>query len=931
MTEREVSPPTSPNHPLTWQLWGKADPARAAEGRPSWHPLLCHMLDVVACARHLLLHVKQERWAAMASTLSISPEEALPWLLFFVALHDMGKATPGFQSKVETRAACLRGHGLDFPASNQPHGNLSVPLVSNVLEQHGIGRRFARLVARSVGAHHGRFVSLTELQNDVEWNRHIRKEHGGHEALWVTLRHDLESALVQACNISPTLNRPALPPREARNAFVLDLAGLTTAADWLGSNADVFQYVTPPHSALEYYQTVAQPRACDAVSAAGWRRPPASPGRTFRELFDCEPRPLQEAMENILPSLNGPSLIVVEAPMGEGKTEAALNVYDALAAKGGTGLYFALPTQATANQIFKRISKFLGRLWKDEVHGIHLVHGDAGLSDEYEELKKRAFFIVSSIGEPARASPAESVVADAWFASSKRALLAPMGVGTVDQALLGVLGVRHGFLRLHGLAGKVVVIDEVHAYDTYTSELLDVLLRWLRVMGCTVVLLSATLPTARREKLLKTFTNATTTTLEPYPRITVADWVSVRLYKFEPRARSLRVGVEFIREQEIPERLINVMRDGGCVVWIVNTVKKAQATYRALKRLRDAGRFPTNTQLGLLHARYPHAIRSVREKESERYFGPGETERPKSAILVGTQVLEQSLDLDFDLMISELAPIDLILQRAGRLHRHDRKNPRPMPLREPRLWILRPQNEASPTGPTFESSSYIYAEAVLLKTWLVFRPRTELTLPTDIEPLIKAVYDESKERVSGPIGARLTNLERRQTGQQTDESNLALQSVLPPPESEEPFDKVADLKEDDDPTIHSSLRASTRLGDPTVKVVPVVERGGIPHLAFAPHVSLQLDSNERPPRDIVVAVARHAVGIARRDVVEALLKEPVPRTFERSGHLRFYRTLTVDSDGHAFVRGVELNFDPDLGLVIGSLDSQEQADLEICT
>ncbi|MGK4007543.1 CRISPR-associated endonuclease Cas3'' [Sorangium sp. So ce1036] len=430
------SAPASPSSLDTrvWQLWGKADPARAREGGPDWHPLLCHVLDVVACAERLLLHVRPDRLDALAASLTLPRDAALPWILFFVALHDLGKATPPFQKKVPSRTAALQDMKLDFPARDEPHGTLSAVLVRRALTDRGVPKGLARWIARAVGAHHGEFTPLEALNRLGLPTGVLPSGYAGNAPLWDLLRAQLVQALEAACGLDPSTPRPALPSDlTARHAFVADLAGLTTVADWLGSNAEVFTYVEPPASPADY-RTLARKRAACAVDGAGWRRPPQPPARTFRDLFDKAPWPLHEAVEALLPSLDGPSLVLVEAPMGEGKTEAALTIFDNLAARGATGLYFALPTQATSNQIFGRVERFVRAAFPGEAHGLHLVHGDAGLSERYDALKERAF-AMRSVDGVARGDGGP--VADAWFTRSKRALLAPLAVGTVDQALLG--------------------------------------------------------------------------------------------------------------------------------------------------------------------------------------------------------------------------------------------------------------------------------------------------------------------------------------------------------------------------------------------------------------------------------------------------------------------------------------------------------------
>ncbi len=904
----------------TWQLWGKADPARAARSSPEWHPLLCHALDVVACAERLLVDVRPDRLDALALPIQMPHDAAVAWLLLFVALHDLGKATPPFQRKVPTRAAALAALGLDFPNRDEPHGSLSASPATRTLTDRGVPSSLARWVARAVGAHHGEFTALAELSGLEREKGSLLPPYAGKAPLWAVLREHLVAALADACLITDATPRPAVPatPSE-RNAFIADLAGLTTVADWLGSNADVFAYVDPPPSVAEYLG-IARERAVRAIGDAGWRKPPRSSLQTFRALFGKAPWPLHEAVEAIASALDGPSLVLVEAPMGEGKTEAALAIYDVLASRGATGLYFALPTQATSNQIFGRVERFLRSAFPNETHGLHLVHGDAGLSERYGALKERAFAF-RSVGGVAGSD--QGPIADAWFARSKRALLAPVAVGTLDQALLGVLGVRHGFLRLHGLAGKVVVIDEVHAYDTYTSELLDRLLAWLGALGCTVVLLSATLPAKRREALVAAF-GSPPPAHEPYPRITVASSGSSLSRTFVSRRAPVSVTLRWEAPAAIPALLLEALAGGGCAAWIVNTVRGAQRIYRDLVAQKRAGALAPDVEIGLLHARFPFGARDGRERAAEEAFGPGGENRPHAAILIGTQVLEQSLDLDFDLMITELAPVDLVLQRAGRLHRHAREH-RPPAFERPALWLVRPEGETSPPGPSFGASAYVYAESILLRSWLALRERTAVTLPNDMEVLIESVYGGGVPDAPDAVARRVRELDRLHEEESRSQGNLARRIVLQPPAAYGPFDDLARLEDDEDPSLHAALRAATRLGDPTVEVVPVVELDGNTVLVGAPNVPLFLDRKEAPPWSVVLETARRAVGISHRRVVAALLKQPVPRAFRASGHLRYHRVLFLDGGGAASIAGVPLRFDPELGLVVGTFDEPEAA------
>lgn len=371
---------------------------------------------------------------------------------------------------------------------------------ANELSRLGCARPLARSLAAAVGAHHGDFATTEQLLC-------IEDDPGGtlgRQALWAELRQRIVAALVEVICDGTLAACPTLPSHRAqRHALTVDLAGLTTVADWLGSNVEFFPYVHPPRSAQQYWLQ-AQNQAHAALREVGFRAPPTPPARSFQQLFGRSPWPLHAAVEGIGKELLPGTLVIVEAPTGEGKTEAALSIYDMLASRAAQGLYFALPTQATANQVLGRVERYLKSSFQSETHGLHLVHGGAGLSTQYEKLKARAFR-TRSVGGRASSVDEQGPVADAWFARSKRALLAPLGVGTVDQALMGVLRCRHHFLRLHGLTLKVFVVDEVHAYETFTAELLARLCCWLRSLGTVVVLLSATLSSPQRSRLLNAY------------------------------------------------------------------------------------------------------------------------------------------------------------------------------------------------------------------------------------------------------------------------------------------------------------------------------------------------------------------------------------------------------------------------------------------
>jgi CRISPR-associated endonuclease/helicase Cas3 len=418
---------------------------------------------------------------------------------------------------------------------------------------------------------------------------------------------------------------------------------------------------------------------------------------------DVTPRPVQAAIDDIPADLlRLPSLTVIEAPTGEGKTEAALALAHRIGAlRGCDAFYYALPTMATSNQMFGRVNGYL-RTRLDLPAGARLVHGQAHLLADHLPLRPMA-----------NGEQDEVAATLDWFAPRKRALLSSFGVGTIDQVELAVLNVRHVALRCAGLAGKTVIIDEVHAYDTYMTTIIERLLTWLRALDASVILLSATLPAPRLRALAAAWGVAVDDAgpaLAAYPQLRV--FGGGQAHTATPPAHQLSREIDlawlgYAAEDAAGKAtwLLERAAAGGCLCWITNTVAQAQALYRELRQ-----RAPADLPLTLIHSRFPLARREALEHEIAAAYGP-ESPAVRRGIVVGTQVLEQSLDLDFDVMVSDLAPVDLLLQRSGRLHRHERPG---RPVAEPVLYVNVARDAAG--VPEWGVNAVIYDEYVLRRT-----------------------------------------------------------------------------------------------------------------------------------------------------------------------------------------------------------------------
>jgi CRISPR-associated endonuclease/helicase Cas3 len=630
------------------------------------------------------------------------------------ALHDLGKISPGFQCKCE---AWLEENGLAKVARNgcwdtgmeSNHGKVSHAAIQTFLVESGIDRKTAKFASAVLGAHHGRLTP----PNDRGYRPAGLISDSASKIDWDTER---------MANAQETWNRF----EEHSTSFMLTdeypslwwLAGLTSVADWIGSDERFF---TPERRTDQEDVAALARKALDEI---GFIPPILNKNLSFESLFDFSPNDMQA---KTLAAITGPGVYVIEAPMGMGKTEAALGAaYHLMATGKANGIYFALPTQATSNRIHLRMNQFIQRIAPD-APASRLIHSNSWLMQTVPELSPRAT-------DDARTGRD-------WFSSAKRALIAPFGVGTIDQALLGVVAAKHFFVRHFALAGKVVILDEIHSYDLYTGTLIDKLITTLEGLGCTVIVLSATLTGKRRGQMVSCEGDLADEAERPYPLITGRN----EGQPLEPVAatppESRNIEVDFKSVDDATEEAIRVARDGGAVLWICNTVSAAQKQYRRFNEL--------DFSVGLLHSRFPFWQREELESEWMERFGKNGTNRCGS-ILVSTQVVEQSVDLDADLLITELAPTDMLLQRIGRLWRHERKQ---RPVNAARISIIEESKiledfrTMTQQGIKKElgSKALVYDPFILLRTLEVWRKQKDVIVPEQIRSLIEATYEDRED------------------------------------------------------------------------------------------------------------------------------------------------------------------------------------------
>lgn len=673
-----------------WKYWGKSVSVLPPklEHYPGWHLLPYHCLDVAAVAAGWWDASPPLR-RAFSLCCGVEEEQAKAWALFFIALHDYGKLDVRFQYKSEAtfKAICPMFnpawvtpglldskhyfHGpaglywfradfqqaMDWNETGHPEHweQVWLPWLAAVTGHHGV-------IPDNTDPGH----KLGKKQAEEPVHKHDRQA----RIQWV---ETLERLFLHPAGLSLQQDPPACPPL---------LAGFCAVCDWLGSDASPggFAFVGEPceEAGLAAYFQQAQAVAAQRLAESGLSSR-SLPFQNVAALIPADengvkPQPRQvQTLVDGLPLQRG--LSIIEAPTGSGKTEAALAyAWRLLDAGLADSIVFALPTQATANAMLDRLEKIAVLLFGEHPNLV-LAHGKARFNEDFWNLKEAANKSSAQEGEEARAQCA------AWLsASRKRAFLGQIGVCTVDQVLASVLPLKHNFVRQFGVGKSVLIVDEVHAYDCYMYGLLDEVLQNQRASGGSAILLSATLPSAQRQMLLSAWkAQGEAKSDAPYPLVShctepggITPFELPEHERPKPREVALKILPRSkclpAETDELCERMLAAAERGAQVVFICNLVDDAQGL---AERLTQTGRVPVE----LFHARYRFRDRQAKENRVMDYFGKDGKRRGQGRILVATQVVEQSLDLDFDWLLTQLCPVDLLFQRLGRLHRHPRLRP----------------------------------------------------------------------------------------------------------------------------------------------------------------------------------------------------------------------------------------------------------------
>lgn len=738
-------------------VWAKAGNG----GTP--HPLICHALDTAAVAEliyhRLLGPVLRERLDAALAPLGEAPF----WAAALSGLHDLGKCSPSFQGLRADLAEkllpeadwsdvqdVLRDGRLRPIRTDMPHGVLTAVHVKRLLLAWGTSTKTAHVLAQVLGGHHGYLPSAGQIQSGRS-----SEGHGG-EKDWEERCDELTTAYLRLWGVEA----PQLLPWNEVTLDVhaqLALGALTTVSDWIASSRPEREYAGENVDLVGY---AAGSRAAEAerVALLSWDPWVPPEDTTFAGLFpEHEPRSVQKKLEEAVEQCDGPGIFVVSAPTGEGKTKAGLQAVAALAASRAlSGFYLAMPSKVSGNQGYEVARQVLGAGGQAQL--LHLFHSSA---DEYLQAREPdppkllSSFGVAPDGDGGQSEDEEDEehpTAQSWFSSRrKRTLLASVGVGTVDQSLMAAIRSGHVFVRLAGLSSKVVLFDEVHSYDVHMSTLFHTLLHWLGSMHVPVVILSATLSTTQQHELVRSWragalrsappdTPVQLATDAPHSRILWTDVDGAAPRHIAVRTSALNQNrVVSLERVDFHDRVRSAMDEaalGRSVAVVHNVVAHAEAAWSELKKMTH--KLPEERRPLILrfHSKLSAKERAQTEAVLREHYGAGATDR-RPAVIVGSPLLEQSLDLDFDLVISAVAPVDGLIQRMGRIHRH-----RAVAEGERLRMVLTGWPGQGGSRAAFPpNTAKVYEKSLLLRTCAVLDGRTTVRCPDEVQDLIDMVYD----------------------------------------------------------------------------------------------------------------------------------------------------------------------------------------------
>ena len=717
-----------PKSPMP-SLWGKS------RGLDQPYPLIAHLLDAAAAAEVVVDELLPETLReAVAGEAGVSARDWRQAVKVLAGWHDIGKASCGFQN-FDTGACPAWAAGHNDLVRAGRHELIGAHLAWDRLRGHQHRYRLAQIVS----GHHGEIKRL-----DRQWLEQV----GGSAlvddrppAELMRARQDLWEVLDSQIKEMPAIAMPLIAASATLSVVVL--------ADWIASfqpliKAQQARLCEVRDDAWASHYKRAKTLVREHLGGCGLAAPPPLRVPTPEIVLGSQSYGWSELQKSIDDDFNpnSPGIIVVCAPTGEGKTEAALIAAEKLGrASGRHGFYFAMPTVATAEGLHQRIDDYIKRASRDDhPETLHRVHSQAILHDRPEST-------------PVSDDPAAVRSSSRWMRGTRKTMLAPYGVGTIDQVLLGALKAKHSPVRVLGASLGCLIVDEAHALDPYMRRLLIRSLEWLAALGTPVVVLSATMPNKRISELVAAYQRGAcgnAEPVEPVPDWGYPMWVAwtaggwSRCQQIKPRSEwEVRFDTEDCPSGELTRRIAQLAVDEAgrdrCVLVVRSTIRAAQETYEAVRSLDSTLRQGESVEI--IHSRMPQGRRRARSESMLEKFGSETDSRPERMVLVATQVVEQSFDVDFDLLITDPAPVSALLQRAGRVWRH-REHPKGWQVPVKVVWPLTGDNQPRVSSPIYSKADMMGSQTCLASNGdeLIVR------VPSDIPDLVNRSDVETEDR-----------------------------------------------------------------------------------------------------------------------------------------------------------------------------------------